>query len=57
MSKIIKVSINKIIIKQQKSIICNYINLFNKINMYTYLQIFLRAANYLIYFKNYIIGY
>lgn len=56
-SKNIRAPTNKALKKEQKNTICKYINRINKINMCTCPQMILKAANYLIWFKNCIVGY
>ena len=57
MSKSIRAPNNKAFTKKQKVLICKYINRLDKINIYTCLQIIVRAANYLICFENCVVGY
>lgn len=55
--KVYKNSSSKILIKKREGEICKYIKRLEKINIYTCLQLIIRAANYLISFENYMIGH
>lgn len=49
--------INKALTNKQKARIYKYIDSFDKINKYIYLQIIIKAANYLICFANYVVNH
>lgn len=56
-SKNTQASTNKAPTKEQKDAICKYIGRLDKINMYAHPQMIVEDVNYLIYFKNCVVGY
>ena len=57
MSKNTRAPTNKTLIEEKEGVIRKYINRLDKINICTYPQIIVGAANYLICFENYVIGH